>query len=151
MVEDLLLTAPLHDIGKIGVPDTILLKPGKLDDYELELMKQHTTHGYNILKGSNSSLLKSAEIIALTHHERWDGEGYPQRLKNTEIHLYGRITAIADVYDALTMVRPYKQAWSHEQAATLISEGGGTQFDPELVDVFQTVKVDFISIAERFI
>lgn len=114
-------------------------------------MKQHTTHGFNILKGSNSRLLKTAEIIALTHHERWDGAGYPQRLISTNIHLYGRITSIADVYDALTMDRPYKNAWTHEQAAALIFEGRGTQFDPELVDVFQTVQDDFLSISKRLL
>lgn len=151
VVEDLLLTAPLHDVGKIGVPDHILFKPGKLDESEWEQMKQHTTHGFNILKGSNSRLLKTAEIIALTHHERWDGAGYPQRLISTNIHLYGRITSIADVYDALTMDRPYKNAWTHEQAAALIFEGRGTQFDPELVDVFQTVQDDFLSISKRLL
>ncbi len=151
VVEDVLLTAPLHDVGKIGVPDHILFKPGKLDKNEWEQMKLHTTHGYNILKGSNSRLLKNAEIIALTHHERWDGAGYPNRLKNTEIHLYGRITAVADVYDALTMDRPYKKARTHEQAVALIIEGRGTQFDPELVDVFETVKEEFYSISKRIV
>ncbi|MBD9355450.1 HD-GYP domain-containing protein [Methylomonas albis] len=148
MVEVLLIAAPLHDVGKIGVPDKVLLKPGKLDESEWEMMKQHTTHGYNMLKGSNNSLLKTAEIIALSHHERWDGGGYPLGLKNTEIHLYGRITAIADVYDALTMERPYKKAWTHEQAAALIADSRATQFDPELVDVFQTIQGDFLSISK---
>ncbi|WP_446810714.1 HD-GYP domain-containing protein [Methylomonas sp. 2BW1-5-20] len=147
-VRELLVTAPLHDVGKIGVPDKVLSKPGKLDAIEWEMMKQHTTHGYNLLKGSNSRLLKVAEIIALSHHERWDGRGYPQGLRNTEIHLYGRITAIADVYDALTMARPYKKAWSHDQAAALIAGGRGTQFDPELVDVFQSIQNDFLSISK---
>ncbi len=147
-VRELLVTAPLHDVGKIGVPDKVLSKPGKLDAIEWEMMKQHTTHGYNLLKGSNSRLLKVAEIIAFSHHERWDGRGYPQGLRNTEIHLYGRITAIADVYDALTMARPYKKAWSHDQAAALIAGGRGTQFDPELVDVFQSIQNDFLSISK---
>jgi putative two-component system response regulator len=148
MVEVLLIAAPLHDVGKIGVPDKVLLKPGKLDESEWEMMKQHTTHGYNMLKGSNNSLLKTAEIIALSHHERWDGTGYPLGLKNTDIHLYGRITAIADVYDALTMERPYKKAWTHQQAAELIADSRATQFDPKLVDVFQTIQGDFLSISK---
>lgn len=148
VVEELLITAPLHDIGKIGVPDSVLLKPGKLDATEWTQMQMHTTHGYNILKGSNSALLKSAEIIALTHHERWDGQGYPQRLEKTEIHLYGRIAAVCDVYDALTMDRPYKKAWTHEAAINMIVEGRGTQFDPELSDVAQTVQSEFLAISK---
>lgn len=150
VVEDLLLTAPLHDVGKIGVPDQILFKPGKLEADEWEQMKLHTTHGYNILKGSNSRLLKIAEIIALTHHERWDGAGYPYHLKYTDIHIYGRITAIADVYDALTMARPYKKAWTYARAAALILQERGKQFDPELVDAFATVQDKFVSIAASF-
>ena len=147
--EDLLLGAPLHDIGKIGVPDKILLKPGKLDPDEWKIMQQHTSIGFEILKGSKSRLLKNAEIIALTHHERWDGQGYPQGLKNIETHWYGRITAIADVYDALTMNRPYKKAWSDEDAIELINNGRGTQFDPELVDAFNSVKDEIIAIKHK--
>lgn len=147
IVEELAITAPLHDVGKIGVPDHILFKNGKLDDGEWEQMKLHTIHGYNILKGSDNKLLKSAETIALSHHERWDGMGYPYQLKRTEIHLYGRITAICDVYDALTMERPYKHAWSHEAAVTKIIDGRGSQFDPELVDVFASATNEFSSIS----
>ena len=149
IVRELTITAPLHDIGKIGVPDSVLLKPGKLDADEWEQIKQHTIHGQNILKGSSSGLLKAAEVIALTHHERWDGQGYPYGLKNTETHIYGRITSIVDVYDALTMHRPYKPAWSHEQAVAHIVEGRGSQFDPELVDAFASVEHQFVEIAGR--
>lgn len=149
LVEEITVTAPLHDIGKIGVPDSVLLKPGKLDPQEWELIKEHTTHGFNILKGSDSSLLKAAETIALSHHERWDGQGYPKGLKRLDIPVYGRITAIADVYDALTSPRPYKAAWPHQQAAALIADGRGSQFDPEMVDAFSAVRHEFIAIAGR--
>ncbi len=149
ITREITITAPLHDIGKIGVPDSVLLKPGKLEMEEWEQIKLHTIHGQNILKGSNNSLLKAAEVIALTHHERWDGQGYPYGLKNTETHIYGRITSIADVYDALTMDRPYKPAWSHERATAYIIEGKGSQFDPELVDLFASVENQFVEIASR--
>jgi putative two-component system response regulator len=149
VTQEITITAPLHDIGKIGVPDSVLLKPGKLEANEWEQIKLHTIHGKNILKGSDSRLLKAAEVIALTHHERWDGQGYPFGLKNTEIHIYGRITSIADVYDALTMDRPYKPAWTHERAVACIVEGRGSQFDPELVDVFAGVENQFVEIASR--
>jgi cyclic di-GMP phosphodiesterase len=147
IVEELAITAPLHDVGKIGVPDHILFKNGKLNQGEWEQMKLHTVHGYKILKGSDNSLLKSAETIALSHHERWDGKGYPYQLKQTEVHLYGRITAVCDVYDALTMERPYKPAWSHEAAVTKIIDGRGSQFDPELIDVFASVTNEFANIS----
>lgn len=150
IVDEISITAPLHDIGKIGVPDHVLLKPGRLDAEEWEIMKLHTIHGQNILKGSDSSLLKAAEVIALTHHERWDGLGYPQGLMGGETHIYGRITAIADVYDALTMPRPYKPAWRHEQATAYIIDGGGNQFDPELVEVFSTVQDQFVAISNQW-
>jgi putative two-component system response regulator len=146
-VSEITITAPLHDIGKIGVPDSVLLKTGKLDTDEWEQIKQHTINGHNILKGSDSSLLKAAEVIALTHHERWDGQGYPYGLKTIEIHIYGRITAIADVYDALTMQRAYKTAWTHDQAVAHIVDGRGSQFDPELVDAFTRVEDKFCELA----
>ena len=148
--EDLLLAAPLHDIGKIGVPDKVLLKPGKLDADEWKIMRQHTLIGHEILKNSKSRLLKNAESIALTHHERWDGQGYPQGLKDIETHLYGRITSVVDVYDALTMERPYKKAWTDEDTLELIRNGRGTQFDPELVDAFNSVKDKIIAIKHQF-
>jgi len=148
--EDLLLAAPLHDIGKIGIPDKVLLKTGKLDSDEWKVMQQHTSIGYEILKGSKSRLLKNAAIIALTHHERWDGQGYPQGLKDIETHLYGRITSVVDVYDALTIERPYKKAWSNEDAIELIKNGRETQFDPTVVDAFCTVKTEIIAIKHQF-
>lgn len=128
--------APLHDIGKIGVPDAILLKPGKLFDPELELSMLHTTIGAEILAGSQSPLLQLAEQIALTHHERWDGRGYPQGLRGEHIPLPGRLVAVADVFDALTHERPYKEAWPVREALTEILSQAGEQFDPKVVAVF---------------
>jgi len=138
-VELIRRAAPLHDIGKIGIPDSILLKPGKLTDGEFEQVKRHTTIGAEILSGSQSPLLRLAERIALTHHERWDGRGYPCRLSGEEIPLVGRIAAIADVFDALTHERPYKRAWPVAQAAAEILSQKGRQFDPRLVDAFATL------------
>lgn len=140
------LAAPLHDIGKIGIPDNVLLKQGKLDAEEWTLMKKHAQFGYNILKNSKSLLLKNAGIIALTHHEKWDGSGYPEGLKGADIHLYGRITAIADVFDALTMSRPYKKAWPIEDAIQLINDEAGKHFDPSIVDVFNKIIDELLKI-----
>jgi putative nucleotidyltransferase with HDIG domain len=131
--------APLHDIGKIGIPDAILLKPGKLTDSERAAVKRHTTIGAEILSGSRSSLLRVAERIALSHHERWDGKGYPHRLGGEEIPLAGRIVAVADVFDALTHERPYKKAWPLEPAVDEVLGQRGRQFDPALVDAFATL------------
>lgn len=134
---DLLLNAsPMHDIGKIGIPDQILLKPGKFEPHEWEIMKQHSQMGADILEGEDSDLLTMARDIALTHHEKWDGTGYPNGLKGDDIPLVGRICAIADVFDALTSERPYKKAWSVEDALKLLQENRGTHFDPALVDAF---------------
>ncbi len=127
--------APMHDIGKIGVSDTILLKPGKLTAEEFGVMKTHTTIGARIQSGSVSPLLQMAEVIALSHHEKWDGTGY-LGLMGTAIPREGRIVAVADVFDALTNARPYKPAFPNEQAFEIIREGSGTQFDPEIVEVF---------------
>ncbi len=134
--EHLLYAAPMHDVGKIGIPDKILLKPGRLDGKEWETMKQHTSIGEKILNRSKNKLLQQASIIAINHHEKWDGSGYPNGLKGTDIHLYGRIVAIVDVFDALTMERPYKKAWSTESALELIKEESGKHFDPSLVELF---------------
>jgi len=142
------LAAPLHDIGKIGIPDNVLLKAGKLDDEEWVLMKKHAEFGHNILKNSKSLLLKNAGIIALTHHEKWDGSGYPAGLKGSDIHLYGRITAIADVFDALTMSRPYKKAWPIEDAIQLINDESGKHFDPSIVEVFNQIIDALLKIRE---
>jgi putative two-component system response regulator len=128
--------APLHDIGKIGIPDAILLKPGKLTDAEFEQMKTHTSIGAEILSGSRSSLLGMAERIALTHHERCDGGGYPASLCGEQIPLPARIVAVADVFDALTHERPYKQAWPVQEAVAEIFHQAGRQFDPDVVEVF---------------
>jgi putative two-component system response regulator len=134
--------APLHDVGKIAIPDAILLKPGRLTPEEFEQMKVHTTIGAAMLAGPGFALLEMAEQIALTHHERWDGSGYPCGLTGSEIPLAGRIVAIADVFDALTHSRPYKPAWSVDDAVTEIGDQSGCQFDPEIVDAFLEVLLD---------
>lgn len=138
-VELIRRAALLHDIGKIGIPDAILLKPGKLTAREFDQIKTHTTMGAEILSGSQSPLLRLAERIALTHHERWDGEGYPHGLPGDEIPLAGRIVAVADVFDAITHERPYKEAWPVDQAVTDILSERGQQLDPGLVDAFGTL------------
>lgn len=135
--ETLLHAAPMHDVGKIGIPDAILQKPGKLDTDEWEIMKRHAAIGAEILGDDDSELLRMAKAIALGHHEKWDGSGYPRGLKGTEIPLEARIVAIVDVFDALTSERPYKQAWPVEQAVEHIRAQSGQHFDPDLVQVFQ--------------
>ena len=132
--------APLHDVGKLGVVDSILLKPGKLDPHEFELMKNHTALGGRILAGSSSPALRLAEEIALTHHEWWDGSGYPRGMKGNEIPLSGRIVALADVFDALTHTRPYKPAWPVADAVAEIRRLSGRQFDPEVVAAFERLQ-----------
>lgn len=128
--------SPLHDIGKVGISDNILLKPGKLTDEEFDTMKKHPLIGYEILRNAQNAYLQAGAIISITHHEKFDGSGYPNNLAGEEIHIYGRITAIADVFDALTSVRPYKKAWSFEEAMEFIRNQSGIHFDPELVDLF---------------
>lgn len=149
-VKTILYAAPMHDIGKIGIPDQVLLKPGKLDDDEWGIMKRHTVIGGKILAGSDAEFIKLAEVIALTHHEKWDGSGYPKGLKDTEIPISGRITAIADVFDALTSKRPYKEAYSLERSFDIIREGKGSHFDPEVVDAFFAVKDKIPVIKDRY-
>jgi two-component system response regulator RpfG len=134
------LAAPLHDIGKIGIPDSILLKKGHLDDQELKLMRKHPIIGYEILQDSPSKYLQKGSEIALAHHERFDGSGYPYALKGTDIPLSARIVAIADVFDALTSVRPYKEAWSIDKALEYVREESGKHFDPDLVRVVLTMR-----------
>ena len=146
MVRLLRAAAPLHDIGKIGVPDSVLLKPGRLTAAEFELMKAHTTIGASILAGSNGPELQLAEVIALSHHERWDGNGYPRALAGPAIHLAGRIVAVADVFDALVHPRPYKQAWPIERALQEIVAQRGVQFDPDVVDAFMTLDHDRLAL-----
>ena len=128
------LAAPLHDVGKIALADGILLKPGPLNAEERETMKRHTIIGAGILAHGKSDLLRMAEVIALTHHERWDGKGYPYGLSGDGIPLVGRILAVADVYDALTTERPYKKAWGVEEALAEIQKGAGNAFDPKVVE-----------------
>jgi putative two-component system response regulator len=137
--ELLLMAAPLHDIGKIGTPDHILLKPGRLTPDEFEIMKLHTVIGGNILAHSESPILQAGAQIALSHHEKFDGSGYPNSAKGKDIPLFGRIVAVADVFDALTSERPYKNAWELDRALTLIREGRGEHFDPDCVDAFLDV------------
>jgi len=128
--------APLHDIGKIGIPEAILLKPGKLNEEEWERMKTHTIIGKSILEGSSSDIINLAETIAYTHHEKWDGSGYPLGLKNNEIPIESRIVAIADVYDAVTSKRSYKEAFGKDEAMNIIRSSIGSHFDPEVAAVF---------------
>lgn len=135
--QDLLLeAAPMHDVGKVGTPDMILLKPGKLTESEFAVMKEHASIGYEVLSTSSSPLLKVAAEIARTHHEKFDGSGYPRGLAGENIPLFGRIVAVADVFDALTSARPYKRAWSIDQAVAFLKDGKGKHFDPACVDAF---------------
>jgi putative two-component system response regulator len=148
---DLLFNAaPMHDIGKIGIRDNVLLKPGKLDDDDLKIMRQHVEFGAEIIGDHSDGLLSMARIIALTHHEKWDGTGYPRGLKGEEIPLVGRITAIADVFDALTSVRPYKKAWPVQDAVTWIQREAGTSFDPELVKKFVALLPQILAVREKY-
>jgi putative two-component system response regulator len=135
-VEEILHASRMHDVGKIGVPDDILRKPARLDDPEQEVMRQHTTIGGRILGNTSSKLLQAGQVIAMSHHEWWDGTGYPNGLSGEGIPLSGRICAVADVFDAVTSVRPYKPAFSNEQAFELMRSQRGTHFDPRILDVF---------------
>lgn len=148
-VETILYAAPMHDIGKIGIPDRILLKPGKHDAAEWEIMKQHTLIGAKILKGSDAEFIRLGEVIARSHHEKWDGSGYPDALKGTEIPIAGRITAIADVFDALVSKRPYKEPFSLEKSLGIIRDGRGSHFDPEVVDAFFSIQDEILAIKKR--
>lgn len=134
--DDLEYAAPMHDIGKIGVPDNVLLKPAKLDADEWVIMKRHTIIGHEILSTSQSKYMKIGAVIALNHHERFDGKGYPNGLKSTDIPLIARVVAVADVYDALVTARPYKLAWSHSDALAYIKEQSGSHMDPDCVQAF---------------
>jgi putative two-component system response regulator len=138
--------ASMHDIGKIGIPDRMLFKPGKLSTEEFEIMKSHTVIGAAILEGSTFPLLNMAHDVALTHHERWDGTGYPHRKKGDAIPVTGRIVALADIFDALTSARPYKPAYAWERSLIIIKEGRGKLFDPAVTDVFlgHTLKIEGI-------
>lgn len=135
----MLHASPMHDVGKIGIPDHILLKPGKFDPKEWEIMKTHAEIGCDIIGDSNSSLMQLAKSIAISHHEKWDGSGYPRGLKGDQIPIEGRITAVCDVFDALTSERPYKQAWKVDEALDYIIDNSGRHFDPYLVERFQAI------------
>lgn len=144
--ELILNASPMHDVGKIGIPDHILLKPGKLNQAEWEIMKMHPAMGAEILSGSNSEVLKMAEVIAITHQERWDGSGYPKGLKGEGIPFVGRLVALCDVFDALTSKRPYKEAFPVEEALIEIENQSGKLFDPHLVKTFKEILPDMIQI-----
>jgi putative two-component system response regulator len=135
-VQNILYASPMHDVGKIGIPDTILMKPGKLTDPEFEIMKTHTTIGAKILANSKAKILQVAQQIAISHHEKWNGEGYPRGLTGEEIPLVGRIVALADVFDALTSRRPYKDPYLVDVALDIIKKERGRHFDPHVADVF---------------
>ncbi|MRT27749.1 HD domain-containing phosphohydrolase [Herbaspirillum sp. CAH-3] len=148
--QDLLLAAsPMHDIGKMGIPDHILLKPGRLDEEELKVMRLHAQIGADILRASPSALLQTASRIAETHHEKWDGSGYPNAIKGEDIPLYGRIVAVADVFDALTSSRPYKKGWSLEDAARYLRDNAGSHFDPRCVEAFFAGWEEVVDIYNR--
>lgn len=146
----LLITSSMHDIGKIGIPDSILQKNGKLDDEEWKIMTSHTDIGANIIGDSIVGLLSTARIIAVQHHEKWNGTGYPNGIKGEEINIFARITAIADVFDALTSKRPYKDAWSVEKAVELIKNESGQHFDPKVVEAFCGALPKLLEIMKEF-
>jgi len=148
--ELLLRAAPLHDIGKIGTPDHILLKPGKLTPQEFEIMKQHTVIGERILANSSSPILRAGAEIAFSHHEKFDGSGYPCGLKGRAISLYGRIVAVADVFDALTSTRPYKKAWDLDRACELLRTNSGKHFDPMCIEAFFDVWDEVLTVKDRY-
>ncbi|MDH4225069.1 MAG: response regulator [Deltaproteobacteria bacterium] len=144
------IASAMHDIGKLGIPDHILLKPGKLTDEEYSLMKEHAQIGFNILRGSKVPMLETAAMIALTHHEKYDGSGYPKGLKKDHIPLAGRITAICDVFDALTSIRPYKPGFSWYEAINWMRQHSGSHFDPGLLDLFINNMDHVVSIKAKY-
>jgi response regulator RpfG family c-di-GMP phosphodiesterase len=146
----ILEASPMHDVGKIGIPDHILLKPGRLDVDEFGVMKNHAQIGFELLRGTTSDVLNTASEIAGSHHEKWDGSGYPNGLSGEDIPLFGRIVAVADVFDALTSERVYKPAWSLEKAKAFLIEGRNAHFDAKCVDAFMAVWDDAMVIRERF-
>ena len=146
----LLEAAPMHDIGKVGIADKILLKPGRLEPEEFEIMKRHATIGYELLQGSSSRVLQAGAEIARGHHEKFDGSGYPQGLKGEDIPIFSRIVAVADVFDALTSERPYKKAWDVEAAVDFLKAGSGSHFDPECVTAFLNAWDDVQEVRARY-
>lgn len=148
--ELILNASPMHDVGKIGIPDSILQKPARLDDQEMKIMQTHAYIGYKIIGQHEAELLQTAAMIAYEHHEKWDGTGYPRRLKGSEINIMSRITALADVFDALTSRRPYKEEWPVEKAVELIQNERGMHFDPELVDTFIRILPEILTIKKEY-
>ncbi|MCA0991066.1 GAF and HD-GYP domain-containing protein [Pseudalkalibacillus hwajinpoensis] len=144
------VASPMHDIGKVAIADAILNKPGKLSKQEFLEVQAHASIGYHLLENSKRTILKAAAIIAKEHHERWDGKGYPEGLSGEEIHIYGRIVAVADVFDALATDRPYKKAWDLEDILTHFQNEKGKQFDPALIDVFLENLHGFLQIKKRY-
>jgi response regulator RpfG family c-di-GMP phosphodiesterase len=148
--ELLKMASPMHDIGKVGIPDSVLKKPGKLDEDEWQIMKTHAQIGFELLQHSQRPILKAACIVANEHHEKWDGSGYPNSKRGEEIHIYGRITAVADVFDALGSERVYKKAWELERILELFSEQSNKHFDPRLIELFFTNIDAFLTIREQY-
>ena len=148
--EMIFVASPMHDVGKIATPDAILLKPGKLTDAEFSVMRGHARHGYDLLAGSDAPMLQVGAEIAHTHHEKFDGSGYPQGLVGEAIPLFGRIVAAADVFDALTSARPYKRAWPLEDAKEFLMQGKGSHFDPACVDAFVAAWDEVLTIQQQF-
>jgi putative two-component system response regulator len=149
-LELLFQAAPMHDLGKVGTPDNVLLKPGRLTPEEMTVMRRHAEIGYEILRDSPSPILQLAATIAFSHHEKFDGSGYPQGLAGTQIPLPGRIVAVADVFDALTSERPYKSAWPLEQACDFLRQNRGTHFDPACVDAFFAAWPEVLDVRRQF-
>ncbi|MHA1599138.1 MAG: response regulator [Alphaproteobacteria bacterium] len=150
MAEQIMQASPMHDVGKIGITDKVLLKPGKLDADEWEHMKTHAQIGADIIGDHPSEVMQMAREIAITHHEKWDGTGYPSGLKGTDIPIVGRIAAVCDVFDALTSERPYKEAWTVEKAVSFLNENAGSHFDPDLVGHFNDILAEILDIREKF-
>lgn len=143
------ISSPMHDVGKIGIPDHILLKPGKLAPEEWEIMKSHAELGGEILGAGSSDYMNMGTMIALSHHEKWDGSGYPSGLKGEDIPLAGRICAVADVFDALTSKRPYKKEFSIDKAIKIMKQGRGSHFDPEVLDIFLANLNEVLAIKKK--
>ena len=140
----------MHDIGKVAIPDAVLNKPGRFDEEERKIMDTHAPLGYDMLKSSHRPLLQLAATVAYEHHEKWNGSGYPRKLKGEEIHIAGRITAVADVFDALGSDRVYKKAWEDERIFNLFKEERGKHFDPTLIDLFFENLEEFLKVRDQF-